>query len=71
MSLQIKLLYGFNLFLILISFLFPASAHIQNTSKTTQYNTAKNLYLSLKKITLKIFITICLSIRKRTRLIRY
>ncbi|WP_413483704.1 surface lipoprotein assembly modifier [Morganella psychrotolerans] len=55
MSLQIKLLYGFNLFLLLISFLFSASisANKKNTTIINRDTTAKYLYLSLKQNNLK------------------
>ena len=53
MSSQIKLIYGFILFLLLLFFSLPVSATIQKNNHSENNNTAKNLYLSLKKNNLK------------------
>ena len=53
MSSQIKLIYGFILFLLLLAFSLPVSATIQKNNHSENDNTARNLYLSLKKNNLK------------------
>ncbi|WP_247709927.1 hypothetical protein [Morganella morganii] len=53
MSSQIKLIYGFILFLLLLIFSLPVSATIQKSNHSENNNTAQNLYLSLKKNNLK------------------
>lgn len=53
MSTQIKLIYGFILFLLLLIFSLPVSATIPKTNHSENNNTAQNLYLSLKKNNLK------------------